>query len=579
MQGSLVSPAELSRILPKGTPHWFAEGMLRLSGLSELNRLYQRHVREKRPGEEAFAHALRELEVSVRVQDETLSLIPTTGPCLVVANHPFGGIDGLALGAALAARRPDFRIVTNTVLSRIGTLAPWFLEVDVFDANRQTALRAGQLRAALSFLKAGGLVAIFPAGEVSHFQPSQGKVADGVWSSAVGLFAERSRATLVPCFFDGKNSASFQTLGAIHPWLRTLMLPSELLRRRGTEVTMRFGRPVSPEVVRRLGEHRALTAWLRVRVDELAAPTLKSEPAVTPVPVAPAEAPEQLEQEFFALPASQRLVELGGFSVVELTSDQAPTIMREIGRLRELSFRGVGEGSGLARDLDEYDPHYQHLVLFDTTQRKLAGGYRFAFCEQLVRERGTKALYTAKLFRYHSAMRPWFRGTMELGRSFVSPEYQRRPLSLALLWKGIGEVLCRHPELRRLLGPVSISQRFRGTSRNLLLAFLRRHYAEPTLTARVLPRRPVRFGLSEAERTLLLNLGDRLRDLDPVLRELSPGQRTPVLLERYLELGAKVLAVSVDPDFADCIDALMFVDLARAPAQIVKRFMGDEQAA
>jgi putative hemolysin len=274
----LVSHEELARRLPPRTPPWVTAGILSFTGMTELNQAYAELGGSSLPHDNPFEEALSRLRVRIAVEDAELVHVPAKGAVIVVANHPFGGVDGLALGATLLRLRSDVRIVTNSVLARITKLAPWFLDVEVFDAKRKTATNANQLRAALRHLAAGGLLVVFPAGTVSRFQPHRGGVTDGNWSSSVGLLARRSGATVVPCYFAGSNGPMFQAAGLVHPNLGAVLLPRELLARRDSRVRLRVGHSVSPSTILRFENDEILTSWLRLRTYDLDEPSKHSKP-------------------------------------------------------------------------------------------------------------------------------------------------------------------------------------------------------------------------------------------------------------------------------------------------------------
>ena len=574
-QNELVSHEELAQRLPPGTPDWVTSGLLSITGMAELNRYYAKLGNSLEQERNLFEQALDQLGVQVHVTEEEMRHIPKHGAVIVVSNHPFGGIDGLSLGATLLRHRRDVRIVTNSILSRITKLAPWFLEVSVFPRTNQPAVNARQLRAALAHLATGGMLVVFPAGEVAHYQPQQGGVVDPDWNEGVAVLARRSGAVVVPCYFDGQNGPLFHAAGLLHPLLRTALLPRELLARRCSRVTFHVGRSVSAESMRQFEDNRTLTAWLRMRTYALAeasTPQYRGRPA-HPV-AAPGDA-SAIHTELSLLPEDNCLLEQGPYQVFLTRQAAIPQTLDEIGRLRELTFRAVGEGTGAARDLDKFDGSYHHLVLYDSEKRCLIGAYRLAFCDARISQDGVSGLYTQSLFQYRAPMRKELSCAIELGRSFIRLEYQRKPLALAMLWRGIGAVLCRHPKYRRLIGPVSISNSYRGSSRRMMVAFLEELRSDPALSKLVVPRRRVTAKLNDAERHVFASSCKSVRSLSRLVGELDgTGQGVPVLLERYLELGARVLALNLDPSFSNCIDALVVVDLDNAPEALLKRFMG-----
>lgn len=573
-QGQLLTQQELSRHLPPRTPAWVTSGLLSITGFTELNKAYARLGKAGSSCANLFEEALEELNVRVQASETELAHVPESGPVIVISNHPFGGVDGLALGATMLSRRTDVRIMTNEVLSRITKLAPWFLDVDVFNADKNVVSNSRQVRAAIRHLLQGGLLIVFPAGAVSQFDLDAGEVTDPSWNTGAAVLARRTLATIVPCCFEGANSPLFQAAGMLHPNLSTILLPRELLARRGSRVTLRIGRAVQPSSYAQLPDDAALTAWLRLRVHDLRCQRQSERPRRLQ-PLARAGDPILVHQELSQLPNAQELVSHGHYRVYCMKASDARETIQEISRLRELTFRLVGEGTGAPRDLDEFDETYQHLVLYDQSHRCIVGAYRFAYCDELIGREGIGGLYTSSLFRYKKRVVRELSDALELGRSFIRPEYQRKPLALALLWRGIGEVLVRNPRYRRLLGPVSISSRYQGSSRRLMLAYLDQFQASRQLRALVDPLRPVRVTPSDIEQRVLSASVSSARQFSRLIEGIDGARGIPVLLQRYLELGAQVLSLSSDPAFGDCTDALVIVDMDRAPATLLKRFMGD----
>ena len=525
-----------------------------------------------------FQLALDHLKIRLKVEPSNIDRIPQSGPTILVANHPFGGADGLALGALALSRRSDVKVLVNSWLGEVDDLAAWLIQIDVFDARGKAGANAVQLKAALRHLRQGGLLIVFPAGTVSQFNPRSGKVEDIKWGTGAASLARRSRATVVPCFFRGQNRPVFHLAGLVHPVLRTALLPRELVARQNSLLTLAIGKPVSSEAISRFGDDETLTAWFRIRTHDLDANAVE---AATPrnrqVSIAAPVDVRLIVEELRCLPDDALLLSQGPYRVYLARRRSIPHTLEEIGRLREISFRAVGEGTGAATDLDEFDLTYSHLVLWDDTAQKVVGAYRLAFCDERLNAGGLQALYTHTLFKYRWGLKSELAQAVELGRSFIRPEYQRKPLALAMLWRGIGEVLCRNPHYRRLIGPVSISDQYRGSSLRLLISFLESIRPEAGLRGQVSPRKPVSVRLSDCERQILQARVGSVKELSSLLGELDEdGKRVPVLVERYLELGARVLAVSRDSEFGGCVDALIMVDLDRAPEQLLKRFMGAE---
>jgi putative hemolysin len=555
----------------------------RALGLTRLNRLYASVPPAQRASVPFWTLALDELGVVVDVQAGDLDAVPRTGPVVVASNHPFGGLDGLAVLAALHRVRSDVRVVANEWLREIPELRASIIPVDVFGGRAARARNAVALRQGLRWLKQGGVLAVFPAGEVSRWSLREGAVVDGPWQPAAARLAQSTGAPIVPVHVHGANTALFHAAGLVHPLLRTLLLPREVLRRRACALRLSVGSPISAGVVSRYECPDVLIRYARARSGVLAGRVVsrdrrRLQAASRPLVAAPSDA--ELRREIESLPAELRLAESSGFSVWLTDRDRSPRVVEEVGRLRELSFRAVGEGTGLPTDLDRFDDYYHHLVVWRDRSDEVVGAYRLGPTDAIVGRLGAGGLYTHTLFDLGPAFLAEIEPALELGRSFVRPEYQRGFAPLMLLWKGIGRFVAAQPRYARLFGAVSISRDYSAFSRQLLMTFLL-HSVPSTHRSTVVPRRPPRdAGRAARFAALGEDAGWEPNRIDELVREAERGERgMPVLLRQYLKLEAEVVGFSVDPGFADALDALMLVDLRRVAPPTLQRYMGPDGAA
>lgn len=496
--------------------------------------------------------------------------VPADGPLIVAANHPHGALDGLALLEVIGRRRPDVRLVANHWLARIPDLRDACFFVDPFEARDSAHRSLPGLRAAHLWLRQGGALILFPAGEVAHERRADGTVADSRWKPTVGKLAAATNARVLPVHIDGTNSRLFSAAGRIHPLLRTALLPREFLRQRGRAVTLRIGPPLSGTSLSPGGTAEALTERIREAVEQLRTPSTTLETAM-----APAVDPGSVAADVERLPASAKLLSTAAYDVYCAAAAEIPHALEEIGRLRELTFRAVGEGTGTASDLDRFDGHYLHLFAWHREAREVVGAYRIARTDLVVADRGVDGLYTRTLFRYDAALLHGLPPALELGRSFVRPEYQRDHSALLLLWKGICAFVERHPQYRLLFGAVSISARYSDRTREMLLRFLEQNHLHHDLAALVTSRHPfaARDGASMPAVPRTVEDADQL-----AARFERDGRGMPVLLRQYLKLNARALGFNVDPTFGDVLDALMMVDLLDVDARILKRYFGPSGA-
>lgn len=568
MDDVLSRPAISQRpTLTSGLDGWRRRLVELLPGVSELNTLFAASEQRSEP---RFAdRALATLDLTWDALGHT-GAIPSTGPLLVCANHPTGAIDGLVLLSLLGRYRDDVRLVANGWLRHVGPLAGDLLPVETFTDGRRA--NAGAMRAAVRWLRGGGALVVFPSGAVSHVQPAVGRVADPPWHDGAARLARLTGATLVPCHLDGENSTLFQLAGLASPWLRTALLPRELVRRRGSRVVVRVGRPVPAGALAGLSDRDATTR-LRALVDaEADEPRPIASSSSHGPAIADAARPEAAEVS--RLGPARTLAETAEYSVVWFTSPEAPNLLDAIGRARETTFRAAGEGTGGEIDLDRFDHDYVHLVLWDRRAQELAGAYRM---REVTAGLPPSALYTRTLFDFDDRFVSMLAPGLELGRAFVVPAHQRRHQPLMLLWSGIARYVAARPHIRTLSGAVSIGAGYSPMARAFLAAYLRRHALDRLRAPLVSPRHPLDQAgappvVDDSVPLDSSSLSARVQALD------RDGKGVPVLLRQYLKLNARVIDFSVDPAFSGVLDALVSIDLPSAPRALLRRYMGDAGA-
>ena len=549
-------------------------------GIDEIESM----AREVAAGDRAMSLIARisaATRIHPKIAPAELAKVPKSGAVVVCSNHPLGGADSTALLAALLERRDDVRFLANGILARIPFLAQHCFFVDPFGGSGAAARNAAQLRAATEWLQSGHLLATFPAGEVSAARWGHWTPVDPPWSTIPARLALRSKAKIVPVWCEGRNSSLFQAVGLLHPRLRTALLAREFVARRGKEIVMRIGRPLTPDDLASL-DAEEVTRLVRGRSELLRAPepALKASSTRQEAVAPPASTREELRTEIHALPHSSVLFREGPYAVFAVHAREIPRGMQEIGRLREIAFRAVGEGSGKPIDLDRFDDTYTQLVVWNEEQSDIVGGYRAGPVRELTKDIGAAGLYTSTLFEYSPRITAELHDAIELGRSFVRVEYQRQPLPLSLLWKGIGIFMFRNG-YRRMFGPVSISNDYTSMSKELIMEFLERHRMASPFSKLVTPRNPPErkpiVGWTEREKSIA---AADIHHVDRLVEEIERGQRAvPVLLRQYLRLNARLLALNVDPDFGDVVDALMLVDVAQIDERILQHYLSSEMSA
>ncbi len=535
------------------------------------------------------AFALDYMEVGWRVHGTPLSALPTQGrPLVVVANHPMGAVDGLALLALMLKVRPDVRVLGNALLLNMPRMAEWVIPLEIGGAKSGTAANLASLRSARRWLNSGGCLLSFPAGEVARFSWRRLAVVESSWSPHLVRLAQASRADVLPVHIEGRNRWRFHAAGVLSRSARSALLGREMLAHRGHTFDLRVGRLIDSEKVWRLGTHdraiqalRLRTCALGARISGLPDAHARRElgtPSVTQAaPIAPSRGQLFIGQDVADLPPEALLLRLGHYAVYAARSAEIPNLMHELGRQRELAFRAAGEGTGRSLDLDTYDGHYLHLFVWDERERALAGAYRLGLCDEIIRAHGVAGLYSHTLFDYGPSFMRRIEPAVELGRSFVALPYQRSPQGLYLLWRGIGTFLSRHPHYRKLFGPVTISPHYSALSQRLLVSFLCEQLGAPELSPFVMPRQPMpptprAPDLDEDARAI-----EDLRSLSELISHIEPDRkRAPILVEHYARLGGRFIEATVDPAFSNAVDALVLVDLDRADPATLTRYMGKE---
>lgn len=562
---------------------FFQNTIEKIFGFSDIKAHYQKIVSTHPQGVVEFLdHTLKSFEITVACSEESVSRIPEKGPLIVVANHPFGGVEGIVLAHMLLKRRADLKIFANPILKTIEELQEIFLFVDPYDTKEAFAANISQTKKAFMFLKNGGVLGLFPSGEVSHVTWNNWTVTDPKWNDSFVHLAWKTKAQILPVFFEGKNGPLFQALGLIHPMLRTLRLPKEIMNKQGQTLKMRIGHPFSIFTHKDKRSASKVSQYVRTRTYFLKERPLQAHlPVATPSlqPIAHACSSEMLHEEVMQLPQENTLVEYKEFWVKFARAKEIPLLMHEIARQREVTFRQVQEGTGKPLDTDAFDDHYVHLFVWNKDEKDLLGAYRLGLVDEILPLYGKKGLYTYGLFFYEEDFIKILGSSIEMGRSFIVEKYQRNFASLFLLWKGIGAFVGRNPRYKKLFGPVSISGAYSDVSKELMVAYLMdRHYDEKK-SKWMHPKHPF-VNQSKNIQRLLDKQGEFFLSMDELgawIKDQETGfEGVPILIKHYVKLGAKFLAFNVDPDFNHSLDGLIEVDLTESDPKMMKNYMGED---
>lgn len=549
---------------------FFARMAMSTLGINKINKLYGDTIDS---GTDTAPELLSHLDIKYTVCDKDRSNIPAEGAAVFISNHPTGLLDGILLIDLLSKVRPDVKFMGNFLLDRIESLKQYFISVDPFDSKDAKKNMRG-IREALQHVRAGGALVIFPAGEVATWNTGFDQIKDRKWPKSIIRFIRSTDVPVVPICIEAHNSRFFRLVGLIHPVLRTILLPRQFLNKRGKTVNVNVGSAISPRKMKQLEDTRVYGDYLRANVDYLhkrnPRKKLLRKRCKPLIPrkveeIAPALDPALVAAELEAIRSQQLLFEHANYDVFCAHPDLIPSVMHEIGRLREITFRSIGEGTMKASDTDFYDTYYHQLFIWDRDAKQIIGAYRMGMGDEIMPRFGLRGFYVNSLFKMKPEMGSIMDKTIELGRSFIVEEYQRKPVSLMLLWKGILYVLLKHDQYRNLLGPVTISGEFDKYSKTVIVAHLRQQHLDKVVSRWVKPVTGLEGIDAPIDESLIAGVGD-INLIDKLVRDIERDELSiPILIKKYLQLNSHVIAFNVDHDFADGLDALMLLDLKKMP--------------
>ena len=562
--------------------------ILKILKISTINKIYNRN---KHLSNLEFLDALlKEFKIRFEIPVEDLKRLPKEGAYITVSNHPLGGVDGILLLKLMIEQRSDFKIIANFLLHKIEPLIPYIMPVNPFENRKDVKSSVTGFKNALLHLKEGHPLGIFPAGEVSTYRDGK-LLVDKKWEAAAMKLAKKAKVPIVPIYFHAKNSPLFYRLSKISDTLRTAKLPSELLTQKNRVIKVRIGRPIS---VKDQEQHETLeefsdfirkktymlsNAFEKPKILKNISSSIKINKApkriITPVnPIIMRSEVDDLQAKNF------RLLQSKNYEVYLAPAATIPNILREIGRLREITFREIGEGTNKAIDLDHFDTYYHHMFLWDTEAECLAGAYRMGLGTEIYEAFGIDGFYLQDLFRFEPELHDMMSKSIELGRAFIIKQYQQKPMPLFLLWKGIVHTTLRFPNHKYLIGGVSISNRFSNFSKSLMIEFMKSHYYDPYLAQYVHPKKEFKVKLKDADKDFVFDATEAdLNKFDKIIDEIEPGAlRLPVLLKKYIKQNARLIAFNVDPLFNNAVDGLMYIRISDLPDSTVRPVLEEFQA-
>jgi putative hemolysin len=548
---------------------WFLMYILRFH---KLNKLYSR-IKNKQ-GLEFVEEVIKILELKVELDVNELKRIPASGPAIIVANHPLGGLDGLLLIKILSGVRSDFKILASHLLKKVEPVSEYFVETNPFEITSESDERAfSGFKELMMYLKGGGLLCIFPAGGASTYEASK-QVNDKIWRFQVIRFIKKMEVPVIPVYFQSGQSRLFRLISKIHPSLKNIRLPSEFFHKHSKTIRIRIGNVIKLPDQDKFTDIYQYGRYLRAKTYGMATPievkrffnyslaaSTKPEAIIAAVPI------EEIMKELQAIRYDYLLFKLKEYNVFAVPTHDIPHILTEIGRLREITFREVGEGTNQSIDIDEFDLYYNQLFIWDEKEEKIVGAYRIGIGREIMEQYGKRGFYLHTLFKIDDSLSGLLKQSLELGRSFVVKEYQKKPMPLFLLWKGILGFMLKNPENRYLLGPVSISNNYSPISKDLIIKFIMANHYNWHLAQKIKPRNAYKFRSNDPNINILMDSTDRdINKLDKTIGDMDAlNSGLPVLMKKYIKLNAKIICFNVDPKFNNCLDGLIMLDVFDVP--------------
>jgi putative hemolysin len=532
---------------------------------------------------------LDELELKYELQDKDLENIPPEGNFITISNHPYRGIDTMLLYKIFYEKRPDFKIMANYALQSIEPLNNIILPVSASGTTGNTRSSFSGIKEGIIHLKNNHCLGIFPAEESSSQYEVSPIILDKEWQNPALRFIKNANVPVIPVYFHGTQSRLLYIFRKINPLMRLADLPVEILNKKNRVVKIRIGSPVTVKEQSEFKDVSQYGRYLRSRTYLLGSTLevkrffnlkpigkkLNTEPVAKPVPS------HILKDEFNRIRSEYELFTTKNYSVICTPTPVIPRIINEIGRLRELTFREVGEGTNKSADIDEYDLYYNHLFIWDIDADRIVGAYRIGKGKDIANIYGIKGFYINSLFKIKKDFLPVLKESLELGRSFIVKDYQKKAIPLFLLWKGIMIFLLRNQEYRYLIGPVSISNDFSRFSKNLIVNFIRTYFYEEEKARFIIPRKNFVVRQDKiVDQEIFIDVADHdINKIERIIMNIEPGYRIPVLLRKYLEINGKIIGFNIDPKFNDCLDGLLILDLYNLPPDYIRglsREMNDE---
>ncbi|MDR2009004.1 MAG: lysophospholipid acyltransferase family protein [Bacteroidales bacterium] len=517
----LISRKELQKILKiKG---FTAKCLMNILGLNKINDIYKAVYNSD--VDHFIENALELNNNKIVIPEKDLALIPESGSVIFLCNHPFGGWDGLSIIKILLKVRPDAKFLVNFFLSKIEPLQPYLINVNPFENGRKLFSNVAGIKEMHKHIQDGKSLCILPAGEVSTKYGKSKYVEDREWQLNIIKFIKKANVPVISCFIEGQNSHIFHLAGRINPVFRTLRLPKEFAQKKNSDIFIRFSGPMTPKLIQNIDNIEVLSKVLKAKTyclennvysfEKILGEYSGYEAIIEQTPL------ELLQNEIEKIKSTDFLFKVENYLCFFSKQQDIPNIFREISRLREVTFREIGEGAGKKQDSDNYDTYYNHLFLWDEKGNSIVGAYRIALGREIINKKGIEGFYLNSLFKFDKQFDPYMNVSMEMGRSFIVSEYQKKTLPLFLLWKGIYFVTQKYPEYKYLIGPASISSFYSKHAKILIVEYLKRNYTWKEFSEYVECRISFNYEVNEHHDILLREFGKDLNSIDRLIKDID----------------------------------------------------------
>lgn len=541
--------------------------IMQMLGFKDINEFYTKYSNKSTI--EFLEALLKEFNITINIDQNDLKRIPENGGFITVSNHPFGGLDGIVLLFLILKKRPDFKLMGNFLLDRIDPLKDVIVPVNPFKDYSLISQNISGIKKSIRLLKEDCPVGFFPAGEVSSFSLESRKINDKKWESSIIRLIKGSKKPIIPIYFKGSNSFLFNSIGLINPKFRSAILGRELINKKNTIVEVKIGKVISQKEQDAFKSNSSYGRYLRARTYALASNLeinhffkfdrtriKRAKNIIKPINS------QTLITEIQNLDESSLLFSSKQFKIFCSSVDSIPNIVLEIGRLREETFRIIGEGSNKSYDLDEFDIYYKHLFIWDNNNNKLVGSYRLGEGDTIMKKYGKNGFYMNSLFKINPEFEFILNRGLEVGRSFISNDYQKNPLALFLLWKGIFYYLLKNEQYQFLFGPVSISNSYTKKSKKILVDFIKDNFYDEELSKLVKPRREFKPKEKDANIVYSDFQNSEMITIDNLIAEIEPNHfKIPILIKKYIKQNAKFIGFNIDPKFSYALDGFLLLDI------------------